>query len=65
MEDKYTQFFFIRNLPKFFHKSFLIFCQNYDKCFRACLITLHSNFEIFLKGHPAIEVMLDRRIFER
>ena len=32
---------------------------------RACLITLHSNFEIFLKGHPAVEIMLDRRIFER
>ena len=32
---------------------------------RACLITLHSNFEIFLKGHPAVELMLDRRIFER
>ena len=32
---------------------------------RACLITLHSNFEIFQKGHPAVEVMLDRRIFER
>ena len=24
---------------------------------RACLITLHSNFEIFQKGHPAVEVM--------
>ena len=23
----------IRNLPKFYHKSFLIFCQNYDKSF--------------------------------
>ena len=23
--------FFIRNLLKFYHKSFLIFCQNYDK----------------------------------
>ena len=33
--------------------------------YRACLITLHSNFEIFLKGHPAVEVMLYRRIFER
>ena len=32
---------------------------------RACLITLHSNFEIFQKGHPAVKVMLDRRIFER
>ena len=32
---------------------------------RACLITLHSNFEIFQKGHPAVEVILDRRIFER
>ena len=32
---------------------------------RACLITLHSNFEIFQKGHPAVEFMLDRRIFER
>ena len=32
---------------------------------RACLITLHSNFEIFQKGHPAVENMLDRRIFER
>ena len=32
---------------------------------RACLITLHSNFEIFQKGHPAVEIMLDRRIFER
>ena len=32
---------------------------------RGCLITLHSNFEIFQKGHPAVEVMLDRRIFER
>ena len=29
------------------------------------LITLHSNFEISLKGHPAVDVMLDRRIFER
>ena len=25
----------------------------------------HSNFEIFLKGHPAVELMMDRRIFER
>ena len=25
--------FLIRNLPKFYHKSFLIFCQNYDKSF--------------------------------
>ena len=33
--------------------------------FRACLITLHSNFEIFQKGHPAVEFMIDRRIFER
>ena len=32
---------------------------------RARLITLHSNFEIFLKGHPAVKFMLDRRIFER
>ena len=32
---------------------------------RACLIALHSNFEIFQKGHPAVEVKLDRRIFER
>ena len=32
---------------------------------RACLITLHSNFEIFQKVHPAVEVMLDRFIFER
>ena len=32
---------------------------------RACLITLQSNFEIFQKGHPAVEVILDRRIFER
>ena len=32
---------------------------------RACLITLQSNFEIFQKKHPAVEVMLDRRIFER
>ena len=32
---------------------------------RACLITLHSNFEIFQKGNPAVEIMLDRRIFER
>ena len=32
---------------------------------RACLITLHSNLEIFQKGHPAVEFMLDRRIFER
>ena len=32
---------------------------------RACLITLHSNFEIFLKGHPAVDIKLDRRIFER
>ena len=32
---------------------------------RACLITLHSNFEIFQKGNPAVEFMLDRRIFER
>ena len=29
------------------------------------LITLHSNFEIFQKGHPAVVLMLDRRIFER
>ena len=35
------------------------------KYIRACLITLHSNFEIFQKGHLAVEVMLDRRIFER
>ena len=33
--------------------------------FRACLIILHSNFEIFQKGNPAVDVMLDRRIFER
>ena len=32
---------------------------------RACLITLHSNFEIFQEGHPVVEFMLDRRIFER
>ena len=32
---------------------------------RACLITLQSNFEIFQIGHPAVEIMLDRRIFER
>ena len=32
---------------------------------RACLITLHSNFEIFQKGHPAVDFMIDRRIFER
>ena len=32
---------------------------------RTCLITLQSNFEIFQKGHPAVGVMLDRRIFER
>ena len=32
---------------------------------RACLITLHSNFEIFQKGRPAVEVILDQRIFER
>ena len=32
---------------------------------RACLITLHSNFEIFQKEHPAVEIMLNRRIFER
>ena len=32
---------------------------------RACLITLHSNFEIFQKGHPAVAFMIDRRIFER
>ena len=32
---------------------------------RACLITLQSTFEIFQKGHPAVEVMLDQRIFER
>ena len=25
----------------------------------------HSNFEIFQKGDPAVEFMLDRRIFER
>ena len=24
---------------------------------RACLITLHSNVEIFQKGHPAVEVL--------
>ena len=36
-----------------------------QQSFRACLITLHSNFEIFQKGHPAVEVMIDRRIFER
>ena len=35
------------------------------KLLRTCLITLHSNFEIFQKGNPAVEVMLDRRIFER
>ena len=44
--------------------------SSFSKCFRgkslrACLITLHSNFEIFQKGHPVIEFMLDRRIFER
>ena len=39
--------------------------QCYILFIRACLITLHSNFEIFQKGHPAVEVMLDRRIFER
>ena len=38
---------------------------NINENIRACLITLHSNFEIFQKGHPAVEVMLDRRIFER
>ena len=38
---------------------------NCAHCTRACLITLHSNFEIFQKGHPAVDVMLDRRIFER
>ena len=34
---------------------------------QACLITLalHSNFEIFQKWHPAVEFMIDRRIFER
>ena len=32
---------------------------------RACLITLHSNFEIFLKEHPAVDIKLDRCIFER
>ena len=32
---------------------------------RACLITLHSIFEIFKKGQPAVEIMLVRRIFER
>ena len=32
---------------------------------RACLITLHLNFEIFQKGHPAVEFMIDRRIFVR
>ena len=39
--------------------------RSYAVLSRACLITLHSNFEIFQKGHPAVEVMLDRRIFER
>ena len=38
----------------------------YNQVFKqACLITLHSNFEIFQKGYAAVEVMLDRRIFER
>ena len=42
------------------------FISKADEFFnRACLITLHSNFEIFQKGHPAVEFMLDRRIFER
>ena len=45
------------------HLSQLISFQT--RFFRACLITLQSNFEIFQKGHPAVEVMLDRRIFER
>ena len=40
--------------------------RNYqDLANRACLITLHSSFEIFQKGHPAVEFMIDRRIFER
>ena len=29
------------------------------------IITLHSDFEIFLKGNPAVDVRKDRRIFER
>ena len=32
---------------------------------RACSITLHSNLEIFLKGPPAVETMVNRRVFER
>ena len=36
-----------------------------DSIHRACLITLHSNFEIFQNGHQAVDFMLDRRIFER
>ena len=34
---------------------------------QAFLITLalHSNFEIFQKWHPAVDFMIDRRIFER
>ena len=36
--------------------------SNYN---RACLITLHSNFEIFQKEHLAVDIMLNRRIFER
>ena len=45
---------------------FASFCSRAHLAYtRACLITLHSNFEIFQKGNPAVEVMLDRRIFER
>ena len=43
------------------NNKIIVFIKNY----RACLITLHSNFEIFQKGHPAVESNLDRRIFER
>ena len=47
------------------HKMGISGKQIFAELLRACLITLHSNFEIFLKGHPAVEVRIDRRIFER
>ena len=46
-------------------KNALKLHENVMQNYRARLITLHSNFEIFQKGHPAVEFMIDRRIFER
>ena len=38
-----------------------VVCESSD----ASVLNHYSNFEIFVKGHQAVEVMLDRRIFER